>query len=339
MNKRQIEAWALQIIDGIKDGALTEDSLVELKRTFPEAPKAARRIAGHANAARGESILWLIGVDERQGIVGINNDIDLASWWPQVESCFDGIAPYLTDLIVPSEDKRVIALLFETDRAPFVVKNSYGGAIQFEVPWRSGTKIRSAKREEIIRIIAPLERIPDLEITHGYFYLVEESDFDEYFLSIDIYMIPKTDERVIVPFHKCSISVREKGKHEWLGIDDFSMLPEGRYEYNSTPDKEYKSHAIFRKSFHSTSPTINSTKSELIIDGAGLVHLKANIITPRDGEPFAKSDINSLESIEVKFILGLSNYDKNISRLMSFKIDTYEMNPSFACAWSLDEVE
>ena len=83
MNKRQIEAWALRIIDGVKGGSREEDSLVELKRVLPDPVKAARRIAGHANASRGEPILWLIGIDEEKGIVGINQEKDLADWWPQ----------------------------------------------------------------------------------------------------------------------------------------------------------------------------------------------------------------------------------------------------------------
>jgi hypothetical protein len=48
---------------------------------------------------------------------------------------------------VPRGDKTLVALWFETDRAPFVVKNPEGGAITREVTWREGTAIRSATRE------------------------------------------------------------------------------------------------------------------------------------------------------------------------------------------------
>ena len=63
MNSRQIESWALRVIDCVKRGQPNEDFLVELKRDWIDEAKAARRIAGHANAARGENILWLIGFD------------------------------------------------------------------------------------------------------------------------------------------------------------------------------------------------------------------------------------------------------------------------------------
>ncbi|MEQ9669114.1 AlbA family DNA-binding domain-containing protein [Coleofasciculus sp. G2-EDA-02] len=168
MNSIQIESWALRVIDCVKKGQPNEDFLVELKRDWIEKEKAARRIAGHANAARGENILWLIGVDENQGVIGVNAT-DLASWYSTVESCFNELAPRMTPLNIPVDGKTVVALLFETDRAPFVVKNPvYGskdaGAVELEVPWRENTLIRSARRSDLIRLLAPLERLPEIEI-------------------------------------------------------------------------------------------------------------------------------------------------------------------------------
>lgn len=100
MNSLQIESWALRVIDCVNASQSNEDFRVELKRELPEPNKIARRIAGHANAARGEPILWLIGVDQKDGVVGAD-DKDLANWYPAVKSQFDEIAPALTDLNVP----------------------------------------------------------------------------------------------------------------------------------------------------------------------------------------------------------------------------------------------
>lgn len=168
MNSRQIESWALRVIDCVKKGQPNEDFLVELKRDWIDQEKAARRIAGHANAARGENILWLIGVDENQGVIGVNIT-DLASWYSTVESCFNELAPRMIPLNIPVDGKTVVALFFETDRAPFVVKNPvYGskgaGAVELEVPWRENTSIRSARCSDLIRLLAPLERLPEIEI-------------------------------------------------------------------------------------------------------------------------------------------------------------------------------
>ncbi len=83
MNSRQIESWVLRVIDCVKSGQPNEDFLVELKRDWVPEAKAARRIAGHSNFARGENILWLIGVDEKEGVIGAEAAY-LASWYPTV---------------------------------------------------------------------------------------------------------------------------------------------------------------------------------------------------------------------------------------------------------------
>lgn len=155
-------------MDAVHEGNSVEDSRVELKGDWIEPHKAARRLAGHANSARGEPILWIIGLDEQVGVVDLDHD-DLAEWVPQVEAYFDGISPSLTELVVPTENGPVLALAFETDRAPFVTKNPVfgqpgGGPVAWEVPWREGTAVRSATRAELIRLLAPLEAFPDITV-------------------------------------------------------------------------------------------------------------------------------------------------------------------------------
>src|SRR2546422_8731131 len=139
----QLEAWVLSVVDRVKRQQPIEDARVELKTEWPEPVKAARRIAGHANASGGERILWVIGADEKKGTVGGAKQEELTEWWPKVRSLFDGIAPTLISLAVPAGGITVVGLLFETERLPFVVRNPEGGAITFEVPWRDGTAIRS----------------------------------------------------------------------------------------------------------------------------------------------------------------------------------------------------
>jgi len=144
MKPHEIETWTLTAIEQLQSRAWTEDARIDVKSQWPaDADETARRIAGHANAARGEPILWIIGVDERMKEVKGAAYEELATWWEAVKSRFDGIAPSVTDLNVPVLERSVVALLFETDRSPFVVKNPlYGhekGNISYEVPWREGT--------------------------------------------------------------------------------------------------------------------------------------------------------------------------------------------------------
>jgi hypothetical protein len=125
----EVEAWALRVIDRVQRGVPIEDSRVELKADWPEdSNKAARRIAGHCNASAGDRVLWLIGVSEVSGVVGANPN-DMATWWPQVKSEFDGQVPYIRDVSLTLSTAVVVALLFETDRAPFVVRNAVHGAL------------------------------------------------------------------------------------------------------------------------------------------------------------------------------------------------------------------
>ena len=125
MRVHEIESRVLDIVVRVRAGQPVEDQHVELKAQWIEPPKAARRIAAHANAARGAPILWLIGVDERTGVTGASL-VDLARWYLQVTSQFDGLAPEVTSVNVPVGGQTVVALLFETERAP-VRREGRGG--------------------------------------------------------------------------------------------------------------------------------------------------------------------------------------------------------------------
>src|SRR5579859_5952769 len=75
------------------------------------------------NAARGETILWAIGADEKQGLITGANYQDLANWFPQVKACFEIEVPALQDLNVLYKGRTVAALCFDSSRFPYVVKN------------------------------------------------------------------------------------------------------------------------------------------------------------------------------------------------------------------------
>ncbi len=272
MNSRQIESWALRIIDCVKGGQPNEDFLVELKREWIPEAKAARRIAGHANAARGENVLWLIGIDEKEGVIGANS-ANLASWYPAVESFFNELAPRMLPLNVPVDGVTVVALLFETDRAPFVIKNqaygsSGGGSVELEVPWRENTSVRSARRAELIRLLAPLDLLPEIEIidiqltatiagddSRGNFYP------DKLTLTSELYIVPKNRNRVIIPFHRCRV------EFEIAGISTF----EARRIILNPASGQYYGLGVGKPG----SLTIKSTAHEIIVDDPGRLSLQA----------------------------------------------------------------
>ena len=290
MNSLQIESWALRVIDCVKKGQPNEDFLVELKREWIDPEPAARRIAGHANSARGENVLWLIGVDEKKGVIGAS-DNDLASWYPTVEACFNEIAPRMISLNIPIDGTTVVALLFETDRAPYIIKNSAygktgGGSTEFEVPWREGTRIRTARRSDLIRLIAPLELLPEVEIIDVSLTATigRESTSvlvgycpDQLSLTAELYVVPRNRNRVVIPFHRCQVEFEILEipvlKAHWIRLNP----AEGVFRGNrpSLPG----------------SLTIQSTAHEIIIDDPGKISLKALSARPSSTEDLTNRDI------------------------------------------------
>jgi hypothetical protein len=215
----EIESWAARIIAGVQSGATVEDSRVELKAELPEPTKAARRIAAHANGASSEPILWLIGVDEDKGVVGIKGD-DLAAWFPKVKAAFDGVYPPLRDVAITVNGSTILCLLFDTSRAPFMVKNPVGGSIQREIPWREGTTTRTATRDEVLRIVHPEDPSPTIEILAANLRATPQKEGD---LSLEgrfkVYLVPKNEQMLVIPFHRCSAQVLHDGKIVCDGLD------------------------------------------------------------------------------------------------------------------------
>jgi hypothetical protein len=214
MRRREIDAWALRVIEQVENKQNNEDTLVELKTEWPSDPnRAARRLGGHANAARGEPVLWLIGVDEKAGKVVGAPYSEFANWYPSVEKEFDGIAPRCTPLNIAHPDGTVVALLVETDRAPYVVRNLVhgqpgGGPVLFEVPWRNGARTDSAKRADLIRLLTPVTKLPDVELlAAGLWVSLPGGDKDHSVLHwrLDVYLFvtPRAESPVVIPAHRC----------------------------------------------------------------------------------------------------------------------------------------
>ncbi|MEV0757155.1 hypothetical protein [Streptosporangium sp. NPDC050280] len=169
MRAQALEARVLALVEKVLGGSSVEDSLVECKADWPGEEKA-RQLAGHANSSQGEPIIWIIGLDEKAHRVSSRDPgIDLAIWWDKIRARFDeGIAPNMVQsLVVPvGEGTSVLALAFETDRAPYVVK-ALTGNVERDVPVRKGTATRSANRSDLIRMLTPVMRLPEVSVVHA----------------------------------------------------------------------------------------------------------------------------------------------------------------------------
>src|SRR5262249_45083949 len=117
---------------------------------------------------------------------------------------------------IPWKGATVVALLFSTDRSPFVVKNPAfgtreGGPVALEVPWREGASTRSAGRSELLLLLAPLLRAPEIEILSAlltaYLYPDETAPSElKWMLEADLYLVPRGEGRVVIPSHHCKAS-------------------------------------------------------------------------------------------------------------------------------------
>ncbi len=304
MRASELEVWTLDVIDRIAGGQPVEDGRVELKAEWPEPVRAARRVAGHANASGGEQVLWIIGVDEGAGVVGARHR-DLSTWYAQVKAQFEGLAPGLVmDLAVPSGDASVVALLFDTGRAPYVVKNprygqSSGGSVSLEVPWREGTSVRSATRSDLIRMLAPLPHLPDIELMQGELtaqHMETQTSAGpekwlQWTLRLRLYVVPSSTESVVVPFHRCRAAFNVP-----------AFLPERSVSITLNPDFTYTfGTELVPGGRIVRSLTIASTETEAIIDGPGVVNLTASdrtglIEKTPSAEAFATATIRPTKS-------------------------------------------
>jgi hypothetical protein len=134
---------------------------------------------------------------------------------------FDGVAPGLFDLNVPYQQKTLVSLLFDTSRLPFVVKNpahgqAGGGPVELEVPWRDATSTRSARREDLLRLLVPVTGLPKLEVLGGSLTVTPRGQPGkpsvlDWYLRLKLYLTPISLERVIIPFHQCAAAVRISG--------------------------------------------------------------------------------------------------------------------------------
>ena len=218
MHPLEIERWALRVADQVASRGHAEDSLVELKATWPDPVDAARKIAAHANAARGATVLWIIGIDEEDGVCGATV-LEVADWLAAVVGQFDGVYPEMTNVNVALERGTIVALAFNTDRAPYVVRNPrfgqpHGGAIKWEVPWREGSSTRTATRHDLLRLLAPLQPLPDIECLDFRVRVAEEPTdsvlrVHKWYAEGSLYVAPVSGTTVTIPSHRSSVMVRE----------------------------------------------------------------------------------------------------------------------------------
>ncbi|MCU1585569.1 MAG: hypothetical protein JWM49_2125 [Microbacteriaceae bacterium] len=159
MKQQHLEGLVIETIERARAGYPIEDDRIEFKQAWPLKEKA-RQLAASANRGNGNYVIYIVGADETGAVFTVEN-LEVADWWAQMSAKFDILAPdLLHHIIVPiDEGNSVTALLFATDRAPYVVSTK-GGSPEREVPMRSGSGTRSATRAELLRLLLPQASVP-----------------------------------------------------------------------------------------------------------------------------------------------------------------------------------
>ena len=196
--------------------------------------RAARQIAALANSAYGETVLWIAGIDEKNRQIPGAKATELSDWWAKVESYFDEVSPSIQSLTVRFQEVDLLSLAFGTDRVPFVVKNPDGGRITREVPWRGANRTDSARRSELIRLLNPSVKMPSFEILDVTFLSILQNNIAyRATVSVTIYVLPQTTDRVVFPIHKLYLAFEQSGKMPFRFGDVQVKVPHGQnFDYN-----------------------------------------------------------------------------------------------------------
>ena len=314
----QREARVRQILDAVVSGQHTEDSLVELKTKLPDHQRAARRIAGLANAARGQEVLWLIGVDEKAGTVPGVKTYDHSSWWNQALSHFDdGVAPRVEEVVVPYNDVSVLAMFMDTTTAPYVVKLGDGGVVAREVPWRLATGTRSAQRGDLVQVLAPVTVLPNFEIVYGFATVSQDpkqgKQSDLYLhLVLRFYVTPRRSgsDPIVFPFHRTSPRLRLSPRRK---IEPQLQLRQLGPTFGHQPS------AI-------RSVTIASSDTEAVVYGPGMMVMNAGGQIPY---------LRIAPTVTARATLGLIPADSEIGVLLTADLPPVERREKEVGRWEL----
>lgn len=234
----------LAAVEAAEQGLPIEDDLVECKGAWPDAMKA-KQFAGLCNKARGHPVILIIGLDETTHKVTPVTSTDPADWWAAFSARFDEVAPDLAiHMVVPLDNgRRVVALQFDTDRVPYVVKSSDGAGPHREIPIRDGTGTRAAYRHEILKMLGPTINLPtvsalDASLTVYARERKEPATAEEchrFSGVVHLYLEHLTPNFAMIPTHRIKARLEMAGVDVEADVQTVSVMWFPRSEQKPTP--------------------------------------------------------------------------------------------------------
>ena len=250
---RDVEFHALRAWATHQAGCAPESWCTVLPALPRPAAAMARRLAGHANWARGQDLLWIF-----PGLAPAAVESALLG----AASLFDGLAPaWLVQRLVLEDGRPGTVAKIETGRAPFVIGASGG---RLETPWLEPgeTKPRSATRLDLVRLFTPRAELPQIEILEAALSFYRNTQLrvrTTFRWSADaaLYLIPHETSRLVIPLHRFRAAVE-------LPTAGFMVRAT---EVNITADRQ--------------SPAVRVTESAVLVEGIGRLFLFATGTTDR----------------------------------------------------------
>lgn len=311
MRAIDLETRVLAAVERVRNGEKIESDLIECKRTWPGENKA-RQLAGSLNRAAGDPVIYVIGIDEKDGSIYDTSDTDILNWWNQIVGQFDQVpAEMVRHIDVPiSATESVVGIALSSDRAPYLVKTG-SARPSLEIPMREGTGTRTARRDEVMRMLAPALRVPTVttlgstfsashhpaivpDLNSGNNYQREESvgvnGTAEFFVEHD------GRDLVTLPSHSMT-GVME--------IDDLSFM------LDVTPNSYQSDKEVARKEY------IHRRREAVVISGPGVVPL---LINAEGLELRHRKLLEAAESVTVRLRLGILHASRPL--VIEMKLDS-----------------
>ena len=110
--------------------------------------------------------MYVVGVSAARGVTGAD-PTRAGPWFEAVSKHFDDVAPAMRRCVIMVDGKPVVFFQFDTDDAPYVVSTGFDRGVTLEVPWLSGTGIRSARYGDLHAMIAARRALPDVNVSNG----------------------------------------------------------------------------------------------------------------------------------------------------------------------------
>ncbi|BCW62817.1 hypothetical protein [Arthrobacter sp. StoSoilB22] len=338
MRSIDLEARVISAVDRIRAGQLVEHDLVECKREWPEDNKA-RQLAGSLNRAGGDPVIYIIGIDEKTGLLHDVSGTDILDWWGQMTPKFDQLPPEMIrhlSVAVGEGAEHVIAVAFASDRAPYVVKTG-SAKPSLEVPMREGTGTRTARRDELLRLLIPSITVPRAVVL-------------EAVLTMEKYL-PATDRSIPLPHndgtgHQQEIytfgSVRIYVEHN--GKDLVSFPAHGMRGRIVVGDNSFALRVRQSREGTSAEPSRNLTPvtvqyDGVTVNGPGAVSVDVEVadIHPAGATPFERADNVRFEiELEVLHSVRPLRVDVTLNRAEDDR-DSYDSeSQSLVGQWSFN---